>query len=1179
MKREKIFILVGLVILLGLSLRGCGFSGNGHGPGQSETSDRLIPGPGQRGYDAELEARMELFYRQFTIYNGAAYGVGKATISVEQGNDQDKEIINRYFNQYPAIKNFKAFCAGDSLCQGKYNALLTNPQDPASKGIFRGALDLSGLHGGTAMTGEITRYAVLRDEGYPEALVEEARARVIHQLEVLDVANGIAGVPGVMAYNLRRKDYGSLWDGGVPYPPVPPPPSAAKNHEWREDNSPDHRFIAEWAWADSVSGDQVDGWLLAMGVAWDVIHDDPTIPQKYRDMLVVHARNFAHKMMEVAPEFGTDMVLRDADGRLTKNCDVNPNILVLDGCWSAGVFDHPVNPFSAIMGLGFIRVCYHITGDEDIRDFYYKDLIGKRKWHLFLRDSTLPISDLGYATNYSGINMAFIAFYNALRYETDPEIRLALQQAMDRLWDNGKDHRQPKDINQTWFDVIYSGLRRGGNLPQELAQGLDTLKQWPFPPPFWSESVINCDALELAQGECLAADNHTIIELPSKHDPSLLQSFLTSDPCGPQDGLGHNDDIVAENVIPRRLRGPSNNDWRSNPFKVNQCGDPYTVNAVPDIVGAYWLGRFLKAGQRPDRNLSPVGRRPVVPDPPFTLVASPVSEDQVNLAWVDATYLEDGYIIERKIAGETEFVKIAETGENVAAFSDTGLQALTTYIYRVRAINDVGLSLPGNEAPATTFAAPMAPPQPAEDLVATTLNYDSIRLQWKDVSNDETGFMILRSDQGVVATTLAGDTAYTDSGLTDDTIYEYVVVAVNSAGEAWPSNSAFAATDKRPSIFAINPTEDQPNVRIDLGQIQVGFGDPVAAGNAAIVVSDEVGPIEGTTTLAGATLTFIPEPLLFTMSTQYTVTVTVGSVIYPYHFYTQMFDWTVDIAAGQDHAFALNFFHSTIVDPPGLAELFQSLGAEIYLLIGVPAADPLAEKMKFLGAIGDLEGPDPLAQDTTAPTILLPGLADLSANPIFSIGPFDLPISAQGVTLTIKNVQITGIFQENYHYMGQVEFQGDLDAGAIADMFGIEPGDICGVIGGCQACPGEPLRLECVHLDATNIRADETSVPVIPIAAVVMTDLGGTTTEHTLQLSLTHPTTGLPVPNVTIRAQTKEGNLLLDGDSVVHVITDINGKATVIISDPDHGTDQIEAFIESVVPYKWVKAWTQVSFP
>jgi hypothetical protein len=292
-----------------------------------------------------------------------------------------------------------------------------------------------------------------------------------------------------------------------------------------------------------------------------------------------------------------------------------------------------------------------------------------------------------------------------------------------------------------------------------------------------------------------------------------------------------------------------------------------------------------------------------------------------------------------------------------------------------------------------------------------------------------------------------------------------------------------------------------------------------------------------------------------------------------------MFDWTLDIAAGLDHAFALNFLHSTIVEPPGLAQLFQSLGAEVYLLIGVTEADPLAKKMKFIGALGDFEGPDPLAQDTTAPTILLPGLADLSANPIFSIGPFDLPISAQGVTLTIQNVVLTGIFEENYHYMGQVEFQGDLDAGVISAMFGLNPADICGVVGGCNGCPGEPLRLECVHLDATNIRANEISDPVIPIASVVMKDLGGTATEHTLELTLTHPTTGLPEPSIMLRAQTKEGNLLLDGDSVSYVITGVDGKATILISDPDGGTDQIEAFIESAVPYKWVKAWTQVSFP
>jgi len=599
MKRIQGLILAVLILVCGMHLRGCEFSRSKEFKVERNTA---IPGPGMPGYDAELENRMDLYYRQFVLFNGAAYGVGQSTISLGNKNDTDKGIVNRYFNQYPAIESFSDFCAADSICKGTYNALLTNPLDPQSKGIFWSVLNLSGMHGGTAMVGDLARYAVLRDHGYKQELVEAARTRAIHQLEVLDIANSIAGVPGVMAYNLRRKDHEPPWDGGKPL--LSEPPTSCTNYKiWHEDNTADKRYFDEWAWCDTVSKDQADGWLLAMGVAWDVISGDPTIPQKYKDMLQTHARNFARRLMEVAPEFGVDMVLRDANGRLTKDCDVNPQVMVLgDGCCDAEVSEWPVYPFNAIMGLGFIRTCLHIAGDKDIQDFYYNDLIGKRRWHEYVRDTAAPISDFGYSTNYSNVNMAFIAFYNAIRYETDPEVRYVLQQGMEKLWDNGRNHRQPKHINQPFFDVIYSGLRFGGNVPDEVAEGIQTLKEWPYPPVYWEENVLNCDRDELAQGRCLAVDNTTIIELPSLHDPSLVQSYSDNDYCTStkRTGLGHSGDtIVAEHVVPRRLRGPSNNDWRSDPFEVNRCGNPYEVEAVPDIMAAYWLGRFLVAETAP----------------------------------------------------------------------------------------------------------------------------------------------------------------------------------------------------------------------------------------------------------------------------------------------------------------------------------------------------------------------------------------------------------------------------------------------------------------------------------------------------------------------------------------------------------------------------------------------------
>ncbi len=92
---------------------------------------------------------------------------------------------------------------------------------------------------------------------------------------------------------------------------------------------------------------------------------------------------------------------------------------------------------------------------------------------------------------------------------------------------------------------------------------------------------------------------------------------------------------------------------------------------------------------------------------PTNLTATAVSTSQINLSWADNSQAEDGYRIERKVVGGADFVQIAEVGANVTTYSNTSLNASTTYIYRVRAFNAVaGNSGYSNVADSTTLQGP-----------------------------------------------------------------------------------------------------------------------------------------------------------------------------------------------------------------------------------------------------------------------------------------------------------------------------------------------------------------------------------------------------------------------------------------------------------------------------------------
>src|SRR5262249_17877317 len=134
---------------------------------------------------------------------------------------------------------------------------------------------------------------------------------------------------------------------------------------------------------------------------------------------------------------------------------------------------------------------------------------------------------------------------------------------------------------------------------------------------------------------------------------------------------------------------------------------------------------------------------------PSNLTTSVISSSQINLNWSDNSSNESGFQLERctgTLASCTDpgFAQIAQAGPNVTKFNDVGLQAQTTYTYRVRASNSAGSSGYSNVVAATTLAAPPPPPTPPSNLTSSVISYSQINLNWSDNSNNEDGFRLER---------------------------------------------------------------------------------------------------------------------------------------------------------------------------------------------------------------------------------------------------------------------------------------------------------------------------------------------------------------------------------------------------------------------------------------------------
>lgn len=175
------------------------------------------------------------------------------------------------------------------------------------------------------------------------------------------------------------------------------------------------------------------------------------------------------------------------------------------------------------------------------------------------------------------------------------------------------------------------------------------------------------------------------------------------------------------------------------------------------------------------------------PTAPTNLAARTLGATSVRLDWVDNATNEDSLRVERK-NGAT-FVRVAVLPPNSITYDVIELTPLTSYTFRVVAINAAGES-PSVEVNVTTpGTAPTAPTQ----LTGSALAWNRVRLFWTDTSNDETSFDILRqhNQESVFFSVGANVEAFTDTTVVGSTTYNYSVRARNNvdvSGYAGPAS-------------------------------------------------------------------------------------------------------------------------------------------------------------------------------------------------------------------------------------------------------------------------------------------------------------------------------------------------------------------------------------------------------
>ena len=234
---------------------------------------------------------------------------------------------------------------------------------------------------------------------------------------------------------------------------------------------------------------------------------------------------------------------------------------------------------------------------------------------------------------------------------------------------------------------------------------------------------------------------------------------------------------------------------------------------MPNTTYYYQIYGWNAGGYGGYSNVSSVTTPSWLPLAPDQLNAWAIAASQINLQWRDNSNNETEFRIERKATGS--WVEIATTTDNTALYSSRGLSASTTYYYRVRAYDSVGINYSdySNIASAVTYPPPTSKPTaPSTPVTSTVYGYE-LTIRFTDQSDNEEGFKIERSPNGVdswteiaqigAVSSSGSAVSYTDQTVTSTTTYYYRLIAYNySYGDSSPPATSTAITTTGPPPLA-----------------------------------------------------------------------------------------------------------------------------------------------------------------------------------------------------------------------------------------------------------------------------------------------------------------------------------------------------------------------------------------
>jgi len=262
---------------------------------------------------------------------------------------------------------------------------LAEPGDVATHQYI--ATDNDGLWTSLYLAAECFRYAVTG--------ADDARANAHESLEALLRLEAVTGISGYPA----RAVVGVDEEGVIRSDP--------DTGEWHTSE------CGRWLWKGDTSSDELNGHFFAYPIYYELVADD----EERRRIAAVVGRIADHLVEH-------DFCLLDTDGRPTRWGVFSPRLLNYDPNWT---LERGLNSLSI---LSFLKVAETLCGDVRYANAY-RFLVDRHHYALNAMDQKILLPG---EINYSDDELAFLAYYPLLLYETDTSLlslyRLSVERAI-----------------------------------------------------------------------------------------------------------------------------------------------------------------------------------------------------------------------------------------------------------------------------------------------------------------------------------------------------------------------------------------------------------------------------------------------------------------------------------------------------------------------------------------------------------------------------------------------------------------------------------------------------------------------------------------------------------------------------------------------------------------------------